>query len=124
VRGTIRGGLLGGRGGNKCNAFVWDVLVAGGDPPGRMPGGRIPVTKDYGDPRIVIPGFHVIPPNSVPKLGDIVSDGHHVGIYVPLPNGKDGTISASTTANEVVHNAWGFRQGQAVVIRRCDCDGL
>ena len=56
------------------------------------------------------------------EKGDIVAMGGHVGIYYPLSNGSNGTISASTKYEEVVHNDWGFRSGDNPTIWRCDCD--
>lgn len=104
----------------KCNQFVWDALTAGGVQPGRVDGGRIPITKDWGDPRSKIPGY--APVVGPPRPGDVVSDGGHVGIYSPLKDGRPGTISAASpdtpgAADDggVVHNDWGFRKGQKPV---------
>ena len=113
---------LGGRKSYKCNAFVWDALNAGDVAPGRMPGGRIPSAGDWGSTTTTIPGYHVVPPGSPLKRGDIIGDGHHVGIYYPGLGQTPQTISAMPW-NPVVHNDWGFRPGQKVTVHRCDCVG-
>jgi hypothetical protein len=116
--------LIGGIKSNKCNAFVWDALTAGGNPPGRLEGGRIPSASEWADADIRISGYYILPPGAAPKAGDVVATGGHVGLYMPLPKGRNGTISARAGADgEVVHNDWGFRPGQTPVIRRCGCDG-
>jgi hypothetical protein len=112
----------------KCNQFVYDALAAGGAPPGRLDGGRIPIAHDWGDPQSKIAGY--APVSGAPQAGDVVSNGEHVGIYAPLPNGRPGTISAASpdwpvlfhgsggVAGGVVHNDWGFRPGQRVTLWR------
>gem|GEM_PF-4424409 len=98
----------------KCNQFVWDALQAGGAPAGRVDGGRIPVAKDWGNSSSKIAGY--TPIAGPPRPGDVVSNGHHVGIFAPLKNGSPGTVSAATPdspngglVGRVVHNTWGFR---------------
>lgn len=109
----------------KCNQFVWDALEAGGAPAGRVDGGRIPVARDWGDTKSKIAGY--APVAGSPQPGDVVSNGHHVGIHAPLPGGRPGTVSAATPSltgdggwdGGVVHNDWGFRgdEGRIVVWR-------
>jgi hypothetical protein len=113
----------------KCNKFTWDALANGGDPAGRMPDGRIPSASEWANPEINIPGYYVLPSGSSFKPGDVVSDGHHTGLYVPLDSESPGTVSAAypftggTGINGgVVNNDWGFRDGQNPVVRRCECD--
>lgn len=114
---------LGGVKSNKCNAFVWDALSGGGDPPGRMSDGRIPLAGEWADPNVIIPGYKVLPIGTALKPGDVVSAGGHVGLYSPLPSGKPGTVSAAAGATgQVIHNDWGFRPGQTPTFRRCECD--
>jgi hypothetical protein len=120
ARGRINDRLvpdLKGRIAFKCNKFVFDALTAAGVAPGRMAGGRIPLAGDWGNPASTIDGFARI--DGPPMPGDVVSDGHHVGIYAPLSNGQPGTISAvpplaagTGILGGVVHNDWGFRPGQ------------
>lgn len=100
---------IGGRGAPKCNAFVWDMLTLGGDPPSRMPGGRIPTTRDWLQGKVE--GYRLLSSNEFPELGDVVVDKGHMGLYAPLLGGEPGTISASSRIFhlEVVHNEWGFR---------------
>ena len=116
---------LRGVGDPKCNQFVYDALSASGAPPGRLDGGRIPLAEDWGNPRARIDGYQ--PVQGRPQRGDVVSDGHHVGIFAPLSDGRPGTVSAATPGSHdagviggVVHNDWGFRkrQGPMTVWRR------
>jgi hypothetical protein len=121
---------LRGWGDPKCNQFVWDALQAGGAPAGKIndptiKGGRIPIAKDWGDPNSKIGGYR--PVTGAPQPGDVISNGHHVGIYAPLPDGSPGTVSAATPrtpdgglAGEVAHNNWGFRgdEGKITVWRK------
>jgi len=73
-----------------------------------------------------IPGYYVVPQGEQPQPGDVISNGSHVGIYSPLPDGSPGTVSAAFPFSSwaagvdgnVVNNDWGFRQGQQVTIRR------
>jgi RHS repeat-associated protein len=104
----------------KCNTFVWDAAQGGGAPAGRMPDGRIPSAAEWGNPNSGIPGYSPLPPGERPQLGDIIGDGHHVGIYSPLTSGSPGTTSAASffKGNGPVHNDWGFRDGQSVIIWR------
>ena len=106
---------------NKCNAFVYDALNAGGVPPGRMLNNRIPVALEWAAKVFIISSYAVVNNPNVFNLqvGDIISNGTHVGIYYPLPDGRPGTISASAIAQEVVHNDWGFRAGEGpITVRR------
>ncbi|WP_158755822.1 RHS repeat-associated core domain-containing protein, partial [Dyella sp. S184] len=115
----------------KCNKFVWDALKAGDVPAGRMPDGRIPSAAEWGDPNVNIPGYYVVPQGEQPQIGDVVSNGSHVGIYSPLSDGSPGTVSAafpmSSSAagidGNVVNNDWGYRQGQILTTRRSTNDG-
>jgi hypothetical protein len=125
---TDKLGPFRGVGDPKCNKFVWDALNAGGRPAGRMDGGRIPVAKDWGDPNAKIPHYH--PVNDGPlEPGDVISNGHHVGLYAPLADGSPGTVSAATPdapggvalpLGKVLHNGWGFRgnEGRITVWRQ------
>lgn len=109
-----------GLGDPKCNQFVWDALTNSGFPPGRIDGGRIPLAKDWGDPKSQIPGY--APVDGPMQPGDVISNGDHVGIYAPLPNGHPGTISAASPFHNggvlggVVHNDWGFRGDEGKII--------
>lgn len=125
-----RGGLtslLGGAGSFKCNAFVWDALTAGGDPPGRMEGGRIPVAREWADPSVNIPSYVVVSDGSL-HSGDVIAaktehGSYHVGLYAPILDSDNGTVSAATGGlggffGEVTHSNWGFREGQNPTVRR------
>jgi hypothetical protein len=110
----------------KCNQFVWDALAGGGAPAGRMRDGRIPVAKDWGDPGSAIPGYSPVTDGSA-QAGDVISNGHHVGIFAPLADGSPGSVSAASPLTPdawilggVVHNGWGFRgdEGNVVSWRR------
>ena len=128
-----RGSLLGGRLAPKCNVFVGDVLDLGGDPVQSVNGeNRYPVASEWGDSSSAIEGYRPVEAYEVPMAGDIVSDGSHVGIYAPLEDGSDGTVSAAiygapvgtTQSDRVVHNDWGFRDGQEVTIWRHESDAM
>ena len=101
---------------NKCNIFVGDVLAMNGIGLPKMHAkGEYPLAEDYGNPKIPQIGPFVIV-NGVPQPGDIISDGHHVGIVV----GYHLTASTNAFKGGIVDvNDWGFRKGQNVVIRRC-----
>ena len=113
---------LRGLGDPKCNKFVWDAQNAGGHPPGRLDQGRIPVAKDWGEPNANIGNFAVV--KGPPQPGDVISNGRHVGIYAPRPDGRPGTVSAATPGHGslfggVVHNDWGFRGDEGpITIKR------
>ena len=51
-----------------------------------------------------------------PRIGDICTDGEHVGIV----SGKSTTISVSTLTNTVVENDWGFRGNTAQAAAQCE----
>lgn len=115
---------LRGVGDPKCNQFVWDALQAGGAPADRMADGHIPVAREWGDPRSTIGGYE--PVKGSPQPGDVISNGEHVAIFAPLPDGRPGTVSAASPTTHdagwmggVVHNDWGFRgdEGQMTVWR-------
>ena len=120
---------VGGRGAFKCNAFVWDALKNGGDSPGRI-NGRIPLATEWENTNIPIKGYHVFKSGpGMPRLrGDVVAFDGHVGIYYPLEDGSPGTMSAQghpfplSLSDSIVHNDWGFREGQTPTVRRCDCE--
>ena len=116
VRGNS-GKYFGGMLTPKCNAFVYDATKAGHCEAGRLENGRIPTAGEWADPTIDIPGCSVV---DHPTTGDIVAFNGHVGIYVPLINSLPGTISAASSG-QVVHNNWGFRNGQTPTFRRCSC---
>jgi RHS repeat-associated protein len=139
-----RTSLFGGIGSLKCNAFVWDALLNGRNPPGKIPisnsevrcngiscdaleSSRIPTAKDWESGQVE--GYRRLNPGEQPIIGDVVAYKGHVGIFYPLKNGKPGTISATSRMLEmdnpyprVVHNDWGFRSGQTPTIMRCKCD--
>jgi RHS repeat-associated protein len=124
--------LLGGAASNKCNYFVWNALTAGGNPPPRMPDGRIPGAQEWSNPDVRIPGYVTISDGSL-KLGDVVASAtsngyYHVGLYAPLQADSTsslGTVSAAAgLSSAVVHNDWGFRDGQNPTVRRWAGDTL
>lgn len=103
----------------KCNMFVLDALEAAGHPPPLNDNGVIPGARDCGNSKHEIPGYYIVRPDEPLKAGDIVAGGGHVGIYYPTKDGHR-TISASTVADRVVLNDWGFRKKNSdpVIIRR------
>ncbi len=102
---------------NKCNIFVGDVLDMNGIGLPKMHAkGEYPLAEDFGNPKIPQIGPFVIV-NGEPQPGDIISDGHHVGIVVA---GYHQTASTNAFKGGIVDvNDWGFRKGQHPVIRRC-----
>ena len=112
-------GVLRGRFTVKCNVFVWDVLNESGHPAGRMPDGRIPSASEWGNPSSKISGWTVA---DGPQMGEVMSNGHHVGIYAPLADGRPGSISAAASMHHagldggVVHNDWGFRGDEGTIV--------
>jgi hypothetical protein len=114
-----------GKNTNKCNKFVYDVLVeAGVTPPPEVPKyvvfKRPPTAGEWADPSVKIEGWVVV---TDPKPGDVVAEAHHysdatghVGIVV----GDKQTVSASALVGGViVPNDWGFRPDQKPTFRRC-----
>jgi hypothetical protein len=114
---------VGGIAAPKCNVFVGDAFAKAGIQVGNPVdnGAAYPGTKEWADPKTQIPGFRVLDPTDKLQPGDVMTNGHHVGIYVPGPNGEDMTVSAADTwdGNAVVHNAWGFRGNEGpMTVRR------
>ncbi|MDD5035618.1 MAG: hypothetical protein PHE55_12760, partial [Methylococcaceae bacterium] len=103
-----------GIGSYKCNIFVNDALVAGGNPPPLIDN-RPALAGEWANPNIKIQDYVVV--QGALQRGDIIAvslPGNenysgHVGIYVPQNNGSDGTVSVSSREDKVVHNDWGFR---------------
>ncbi|MGL4554440.1 MAG: hypothetical protein ACRC33_25030 [Gemmataceae bacterium] len=114
---------------NKCNLFVYDVIVeAGVRPPPSVSkilwfGSRMPTAQEWSDPNVTIENWLVV---SEPAPGDVVAIGFddngrpgatgHVGIC----GGNNTTISAaSNQAGRVIQNDWGFRPTMRPTFRRC-----
>jgi hypothetical protein len=83
---------------NKCNAYVAEVLHQATDqvfraiPSKEQPGRFFPHrARDWGDRAKAIPHFPVVDP---PVVGDIVSTGGHVGVYLGTYAGHTLYISA------------------------------
>lgn len=109
---------------NKCNKFVYDVMVAAGASPfpavsRRIFWSRPPLAREWADPSVEIEGWEVV---EAPRPGDVVAEAHeyadatgHVAIVV----GPGETVSASAPLGGViVRNDWGFRRGQKPTFRR------
>ncbi|MGA8144351.1 MAG: RHS repeat-associated core domain-containing protein [Candidatus Acidiferrales bacterium] len=105
---------------NKCNIFVGDVLAMNGiGLPKLHAKGEYPLAEDWGNPQIAQIGPYAIV-DGQPQLGDILSDGTHVGIVV------GDQLTASTNAYKggvVTIGKWGFRPGQHPVVRRSTACG-
>src|SRR5581483_11141864 len=90
---------------NKCNIYVAEVLnrtvgtlqqIYESD---RQPGRYFPYrAEDWGDTGTEIPGYPVV---RVPKMGDIWSNGHHVGVYLGTYDGHRMYISARNDTDNV-----------------------
>jgi RHS repeat-associated protein len=116
-------GRLGGFGANKCNIFTSDMQDAMGLPSAMVPGNRIPLANEWGNPNSKIPNYEVLPRGALPGIGDIVAipgdPSGHVGMFSPLEkSGDNGTVSQSSNTGTVVNNRWGFDSGQTPVIWR------
>lgn len=115
-----------GKNTNKCNQFVYDVIVeAGVNPPPTVPRyiifSRPPTAGEWADPNTAIAGWSVV---TSPQPGDVIAEAHnysdatgHVGIVV----GDKATCSASSReGGTIVENDWGFRPENKPTFRRCD----
>lgn len=117
VRGRVRS-LLGGRLAPKCNIFVHDIFVESDEPFPRIDG-VVPRASDWFNTDLHLEGFCIIDDLTDLRPGDIISDGDHIGIFLPLEDGSPGVISVSDIENKVVHNDWGFREDSSeIVVRR------
>jgi len=109
---------------NKCNLFVYDVMVeAGLNPKPTVPRyvlwTRPPTAGEWATPSVAIAGWEVV---TDPKPGDVVAEAHnysdatgHVGVVV----GDKLSVSASSLVHgQIVQNDWGFRSGDKPTFRR------
>jgi hypothetical protein len=95
----------------KCNLFVYEMARNSGAEIPLMHSSKTPfsderyppVAADWSNPKTEIKGWVVV---DTPKPGDVASDGKHMGIV----SGEGTTISASSEAEKVVKNDWGFRK--------------
>jgi cell wall-associated NlpC family hydrolase len=113
-----------GKNTNKCNKFVYDVLVeAGVKPPPVVPKyvvfTRPPTAGEWADPQVKIEGWAVV---SSAQPGDVVAEAHqysdatgHVGIVVAE---KLTVSAAATVGGTIVQNDWGFRKDNKPTFRR------
>ena len=113
---------LGGITAPKCNIFVGDAFAGAGiriDNPAAN-GAPYPGTKEWGNAEVQIPRFRVLDRNEKLQAGDVMTNGHHVGIYVPGSKGEDMTVSAAAwdMGDAVVHNRWGFRGDEGPMTAR------
>ncbi len=129
---------------NKCNQFVYDMIMASGSPLADVPrikglGGRLnsmfsfgyfqgnpPTAADWADPNKDIGCWKVV--QGPAQEGDVIAEPHeyldatgHSGIVVEV--GFTASVSSlpGPDLGRVVINNWGFRPGQKAVIRRCVC---
>jgi len=113
-----------GKNTNKCNKFVYDVMVEAKTNP--LPQvshyvvwSRPPLAREWADPNTTIEGWKIV---TSPQPGDVVAEAHnyadatgHVGIVVA----KNQTISASAlVGGTIVMNDWGFRKDNKPTFRR------
>lgn len=126
IGGRLRPWLPGGMGGvlaPKCNIFVGDAFAGAGihiaNP--QANGAAYPGTEEWASDKAQVSGFRVLGAKERLQPGDIMTNGHHVGIYVPGPKGEDMTVSAAIPGrgDAVVHNRWGFRGDEGpMTVRR------
>ena len=80
-----------GRGKDKCNLFVYDMLTDAGASPG-LPNGYAwwkpypPTAENWADPSLAIPGWRVLSLGETPQPGDVV------GQRIQWPNGATGHV--------------------------------
>ncbi|MEX2174087.1 MAG: CHAP domain-containing protein [Pirellulaceae bacterium] len=112
-----------GKNKNKCNQFVYDVVVEAGLPGPTVPKygifSRPPTAGEWATPAVLIKGWKVV---TEPQAGDVVAEAHryadatgHVGIVV------EAGQTASASSNEggkIVQNDWGFRADNHPTFRR------
>ena len=94
----------------KCNLFVADAYNTGNGReivPTGIFGTKPPTASDWYNGKVPS-GFTQ---TNNPQVGDVISDGSHVGI-VAEPG--ETSISASSIDNQVIENDWGFRSGEDV----------
>ncbi len=94
---------------NKCNIYVAEILnrtvgtlqlIHASD---RQIGKYFPYrAEEWGDTKTVIPEYPVV---SVPRMGDVWSNGHHVGIYLGTYKGNRLYVSARNDTDGV----WGLK---------------
>lgn len=113
-----------GKNTNKCNQFVYDVMVEAGIKP--LPTvskyvifSRPPTAGEWADASLKIDGWNVV---AEAQPGDVVAEAHnyrdatgHCGIVV----GNKLTASAnSLVGGTITQNDWGFRQDSKPTFRR------
>src|SRR5262249_1302487 len=117
-------------GSDKCNVFVADTLVEGGEAKPLVVNSngneRLPVAAEWADPSVKIPGYSAPMDVSQAQPGDVIAQDHglgergnregHVGIVVAIPTANSPGVTASANANEngrVTLNDWGFRSANS-----------
>jgi cell wall-associated NlpC family hydrolase len=110
---------------NKCNQFVYDVIIEAGLPAPTVPKyvifSRPPTAGEWADKGLAINGWVVVKDGKA-QPGDVVAEGHeyadatgHVGIVVEAGQ----TVSASSNVGgAIVQNDWGFRSDSKPTFRR------
>ncbi|KAK2163371.1 hypothetical protein NP493_1466g00019 [Ridgeia piscesae] len=107
----------------KCNIFVADIIkAAGAKAPHRHWWKWSPIAAaEWGNSKSSVLEdancWTLVSSTTDAKRGDVISDGHHVGIVT----GKSLTTSASSIEHQVVTNDWGFRDSQNPTIWRYTC---
>ena len=100
-----------GPGDPKCNKFASDAYNKGNKTeliPDGILGGSPPLAKDWFTGKV--PSGFV--KTESPQPGDIITDGHHVGIVSDIPK---NTVSGATAIG-VVENNWGYRVDSRPVV--------
>src|SRR4051794_1237280 len=116
-----------GRNTNKCNKFVYDVMVASGiKPPPQVtiPGWvwdtiRPPTAAEWASATVAIPYWIVV---AEPQPGDVVAEAHHYsdatghcGIVV---GDKETVCYSSLISGVITLTDWGFRADSKPTFRR------
>ncbi|KAK2163372.1 hypothetical protein NP493_1466g00016 [Ridgeia piscesae] len=108
---------------NKCNIFVGEMIeAAGATVPHRhwwmwSPIGAAEWGSSSSSYLLSNKCWTLVSSTTDAKRGDVISDGHHVGIVT----GQSLTTSASARTQNVVTNDWGFKASQNPTIWRYTC---
>jgi hypothetical protein len=82
----------------------------------------MPTARQWANSEVNISGYITLGEGEKWQAGDVLSDGHHMGIFAPRADGTPATISAATDRDtftfNVVQNDWGTRKDQKPLTAR------
>jgi hypothetical protein len=116
---------------NKCNAYVAEALYKAlrleylvyesTEEPGKYFPYR---AKDWADPKVVIRHYELLGSGATPRVGDIISTGTHVGIYLGLFKGQYLYVSARDTSSGVFGVPSGVQAASGIHVKTFDGKGV